>query len=61
VSGPQPEPLDEHLQQLVTALTRETARWLIRAVLPRIEEHWSDPEERWEQLKEALRRYATAQ
>ena len=49
---------DEDVQRLVTQITRETAAWLARSVLPRLEEHWADPAVRWQRLKEALRRYA---
>lgn len=44
--------------KVVRASVAAFAVWLSRIVIPRIEEHWSDPADRWAALKGELRDYA---
>lgn len=44
------------MQEVVRATARVTLRWVATVVVPQIEEHTSDPAERWQRLKEAIGR-----
>lgn len=50
-------PRDPRIQALVDGACRALARDIAEHVMPHVERHWGDPDERWQVLKQALWRF----